>query len=95
MLLNEQLLQFIWQHRYFNTQQLTLTTGEPLAILIPGQHNTNQGPDFLQARIKINNNVWAGHIELHTHASHWHKHKHSHDAHYDNVILYFRLIFFI
>ena len=88
MLLNEQLLQFIWQHRYFNTQQLTLTTGEPLAILIPGQHNTNQGPDFLQARIKINNNVWAGHIELHTHASHWHKHKHSHDAHYDNVILH-------
>ena len=88
MLLNEQLLQFIWQHRYFNTQQLTLTTGEPLDILIPGQHNTNQGPDFLQARIKINNNVWAGHIELHAHASHWHKHKHSHDGHYGNVILH-------
>lgn len=88
MLLNEQLLQFIWQHRYFNTQQLTLTTGESLSILVSGQHNTNQGPDFLQARIKINNNIWAGHVELHTQASHWHKHKHSNDEHYNNVILH-------
>lgn len=88
MLLSEQLLQFVWQHRYFNTQQLVLTTGESLSILSPGQYNTNQGPDFLQARIKINNNTWAGHIELHTQASHWYKHKHSYDKHYDNVILH-------
>src|SRR5258705_8937822 len=50
--------------------------------------NTNQGPDFIDAKIKIATTVWAGSIELHINTSDWKNHKHSGDKHYKNVILH-------
>ena len=50
--------------------------------------NTNQGPDFTDAKIKINDTVWAGSIELHINTSDWKNHKHSSDKNYKNVILH-------
>jgi hypothetical protein len=50
--------------------------------------NTNQGPDFLNAKLKIGNTTWAGQIELHVNASDWYKHKHEKDIHYKNIILH-------
>lgn len=64
------------------------TAGEKLTILRPGYFNTNQGPDFLDARIKIDLNIWAGNIELHVDASDWKRHLHSTDPNYKNVILH-------
>ncbi|MBS4066138.1 MAG: DUF2851 family protein, partial [Chitinophagaceae bacterium] len=34
--MNERLLQFIWQHQYFNKDQLRTNKGEQLQILFPG-----------------------------------------------------------
>lgn len=87
MLFNEALLQFVWQHRYFNQQELFLITGEKIDIISPGQRNTNQGPDFLHARIKINDTVWVGNIEIDMLSSNWEKHQHN-NKHYANVILH-------
>jgi len=86
--MNERLLQFIWQFRYFNPQLLQLTNGEHFEIIYPGLFNTNQGPDFLNAKIRIGNAMWAGHVELHIKTSDWYKHAHQHDRNYDNVILH-------
>ncbi len=58
--MTEKLLQFIWKNRYFNQQGLELMTGEPLMIEYPGEENTHQGPDFINARIRINGNYWIG-----------------------------------
>lgn len=88
MLLNEELLQFVWQHRYYNQNKLCLTTGEEITILSPGQRNTNQGPDFLHARIKINDTILVGNVELDLNASNWQKHHHNKSEHYTNVILH-------
>jgi hypothetical protein len=86
--MNEKLLQFIWQFQYFNKNNLITTDGSSLTIIHPGQFNCNQGPDFSEARIKLNNTTWAGNIEIHIQASQWHVHHHANDANYSNVILH-------
>ncbi|MFN4284593.1 MAG: DUF2851 family protein [Lacibacter sp.] len=85
---NERLLQFIWQHQYFNSAQLQTTHNQPLCIRYRGDLNTNQGPDFLQARIELDGIQLAGSIELHLRSSDWEVHAHSNDPHYKNVILH-------
>lgn len=86
--INERLLHFIWQFQYFNKSELTTTAGEPISISFPGTYNTNQGPDFSNAKIRIGKTLWAGAIELHVKTSDWHKHKHTEDNNYNNVILH-------
>jgi len=86
--MTERLLQFIWQFQYFNKSELVTTTGEPVQIIFPGQYNTNQGPDFSDAKIKIGKTTWAGSVELHIKTSDWNKHNHQGDKNYNNVILH-------
>ncbi|RYD55769.1 MAG: DUF2851 family protein [Sphingobacteriales bacterium] len=86
--MQEKLLQFIWQHSLYNPGALTTATGEPVTITYPGRLNTNAGPDFLEAKIRVGNTVLVGHIELHINNSDWNKHGHQHDAAYQNVILH-------
>ncbi len=86
--MTEKLLQFIWKHRYFNQQGLELISGEKLTIDFPGEINTDQGPDFINARIRINGQYWVGNVELHLFSSGWEKHSHSNDRNYRNVMLH-------
>ncbi len=86
--MQERLLQFIWQFRYFNQQQLLLSNGSLLEVVHPGTLNHNQGPDFQQAMLRIDGMLWAGQVELHIRTSDWYAHAHHHDALYRNVILH-------
>jgi hypothetical protein len=86
--MTEKLLQYIWKFQYFNRNELFTETGEALEIVHPGQWNTNQGPDFTDARIKIGDTLLAGTIELHLQSSQWQKHRHHKDDNYNNVILH-------
>ena len=86
--MTEKLLQYIWQFQYFNKTALTTVDGETLQIIYPGYLNNNQGPDFLEAKIKVGDTNWAGNIELHMLSSDWHAHKHSDDKNYKNIILH-------
>lgn len=86
--MNERLLQFIWQFQYFNKSDLLVTSGKPLRIHHQGNFNSNQGPDFTDARLSIDEELWAGNIELHICSSDWKRHQHQIDANYKNVILH-------
>jgi len=86
--MTERLLQYIWQFQYFNKKELQLSNGETLLIIDPGQWNVHQGPDFLQATIKIGETRWIGNVELHVQASDWFRHSHQHDKNYNSVILH-------
>jgi hypothetical protein len=86
--MTEKLLQHIWQFKYFNTNQLVTVQNQAIEIIFCGELNTNEGPDFLNARIKIDGQLWAGHVELHLSTSAWDKHKHNQNPHYKNVILH-------
>jgi hypothetical protein len=86
--MTERLLQFIWQYQYFNKRHLHTTEGESVQIIQPGQFNCNQGPDFLDGRVKIDDTLLAGNIELHLTEADWIKHAHQHDPNYRNIILH-------
>lgn len=86
--MNEQLLQYIWQFQYFNRDSLSTVEGEPLQVVHPGTWNKDQGPDFLNAKLRLGNTLWVGNIELHLKTSDWEKHGHATDKNYSNVILH-------
>ncbi len=86
--MTERLLQYIWQFQYFNKTDLLTAEGERLQVVYAGTYNTNQGPDFTDAKIKIGKTTWAGCVELHINSSDWKNHKHSADKNYNNVILH-------
>lgn len=86
--MTERLLQFIWQFQYYNRHDLCTCDGAALQIIHPGKYNTHQGPDFLEASIRIDSTILAGNIELHINTSDWHKHGHDTDKNYKNVILH-------
>ncbi len=86
--MQEEFLHHIWKFRLFDNNNLKTISGEEIKILKVGEHNTDSGPDFFNARIKIGSVEWAGNVEVHTHASDWHKHKHTADKAYDNIILH-------
>ncbi len=88
MNMDERLLHYIWKFQKFDASSLSTTTGEPVSIFHPGHHNHDSGPDFADARLKIDHVEWAGHVEIHTKASEWLHHGHDEDVAYDNVILH-------
>jgi meiotically up-regulated gene 157 (Mug157) protein len=61
----EDFLHYIWQHKLFYTQGLTTTDNENVEVIDTGIRNTNAGPDFFNAKIKIDNKTWAGNVEIH------------------------------
>ncbi|UXX80708.1 DUF2851 family protein [Reichenbachiella carrageenanivorans] len=86
--MRESFLHFIWQFQKFNTIELTTHDGLSVQIYAIGHYNTNAGPDFLNAKLLIDDIMWYGHIELHIRSSDWNKHKHQHDEAYNNVVLH-------
>lgn len=86
--MKEEFLQFIWEQSLFDKTSLKTTDGKPVEIIAPGQHNTDSGPDFFNAKIRIGDTVWAGNVEIHQKASHWYLHHHNYDSAYENVILH-------
>jgi hypothetical protein len=86
--MNEELLQYIWMTGLFNGNGLKSTTGQDIIILKRGKLNTDSGPDFSHARIKIDDTEWVGHIEIHIDSDDWLKHRHHLDKSYNNTILH-------
>lgn len=86
--MKEEVFHFIWQHGLFNKDDLKTIDGESIRIIHPGTLNTNSGPDFIQAKIFIDNVLFIGNVELHIHGLDWYKHQHEKDPAYQNVILH-------
>ncbi|NDW19500.1 DUF2851 family protein [Dysgonomonas sp. 216] len=83
----EQLLHYIWKHRLFQND-LKTTDGLPIEVLDTGIANTDEGPDFFNAKIKIDGKIWIGNIEIHKHSSDWYAHKHDTNPAYNSIILH-------
>ena len=84
----EYMLHYAWQHRIFPLGQLHTEDGKEIEIINVGRHNSDAGPDFIGAQLKIGEMTWAGNVEIHLRSSDWYRHHHDTDAAYDNVILH-------
>lgn len=81
-------MQYIWQHRLWQPLDMKTVDGMRVRIIDPGKLNTDSGPDFFNAKIKIGGQMWAGDVEIHVRASDWHRHNHHNDKAYNSVILH-------
>ena len=72
----------------FSQNNLTTTDGKHINVLKPGVANVNAGPDFFNASIEIDGQLWAGNVEIHVKSSDWYVHGHEKDSSYDNVVLH-------
>jgi len=86
--MTEDFLHYVWKYHLYDISNLRTTTNEELVVLNAGLHNQNSGPDFLNAQLMINNQLWAGNVEIHLKSSDWYVHNHEVDRNYDAVILH-------
>lgn len=86
--MREDFLHYIWKHKKCNIPHLKTTEGYPVAIRSTGIQNTDSGPDFFNAKLRIGEQLWAGNVEIHLKSSDWYAHNHETDKAYDNVILH-------
>ncbi len=88
MVIREDFLHYLWNYKLFDHTNLKTTHGEEIKVISSGIVNNNSGPDFFNAKLIINEQTWAGNVEIHVKASDWYLHHHENDTNYDNVILH-------
>ena len=74
--MDENIVQYVWQHRLYSGQQLRTIEGDSVEVLYQGDLNRNAGPDFFNARLRIAGTLWAGNVEVHTRSDDWYAHGH-------------------
>lgn len=85
--MKEEFIYYLWENRLLSKDLMTID-GEDVYVISVGNRNYDSGPDFLDARVKIGNTLWVGHVEIHVNASDWFRHGHQDDDAYKNVILH-------
>ena len=86
--MKESILHYVWQYKLFSASGMKTTDGEVVEVIDTGRLNTDAGPDFFNAKLKIGDTLWAGNVEFHDRSSDWNRHKHVGNNAYDNVILH-------
>jgi len=86
--MKEDFLHFVWRNKYFDVMNLFSEQKQKIEIVQFGNYEQKAGPDFFNAQLLIDKQLWAGNIEMHLNASDWYIHQHETDRNYDNVILH-------
>lgn len=86
--MQESFLHYIWQLQYFQSANLLTTDGEDLKVFKAGHYNSDSGPDFSNAKIRIGTLDWVGMVEIHIKSSDWTRHNHHQNHAYENVVLH-------
>jgi hypothetical protein len=84
----EYFLFWTYENNSFLNSELTTWSGETLQFLDKGEFNYDNGPDYLNALIKIGNIQLRGDIEFHIGWQDWYRHGHDADRRYDRVALH-------
>jgi len=82
--MQEEFLQYLFEYGLIENTEFE--------IISSGIKNTDAGPDFFNSKIKIDDTIWAGNVEIHIKSSDWKRHNHHKDKAYDNIILHLVLI---
>jgi len=84
----EEFLHYLWRMKKFSLTDLCTTQGETIDLYDTGTYNTDGGPDFSNARLKIGDTKWAGNVEIHLLSHDWQLHGHQKNKAYDSVVLH-------
>ncbi len=84
----EALIHDVWRHQRFQTAPLLTVGGVPVTIVDPGRTNTDAGPDFLNAKLRLGTTSWTGAVEIHVSSGIWQDHGHDEDPRYNSTLLH-------
>ena len=84
---SERHLQCVWFDPELRPRVLKTTAGEEVVVEDPGVWNSEAGPDFLGAAIRIGpgRRRISADVEIHLHAADWTRHRHASDPRYAKV----------
>jgi hypothetical protein len=85
--IHERFLRHIWSKQYL-TADLQTADGKTLKVYNVGKLNSDGGPDFCNAKIKIDDVTYTGDVEIHRTVFEWLQHQHQEDPRYNKVILH-------
>jgi len=86
--MKEEFLNYIWENKLFDKTNFKTSDNETIEVIHQGFRNSDAGPDFFNAKIKIDEQIWVGNVEIHINSSDWERHNHQNDKSYNNVILH-------
>lgn len=79
----------LWMDQAFKNKYLFTLDSKRIEIIFPGQWNFEKGPDFKNARFKMERGeIVKGDVEIHHFSSDWVSHKHHLNTEYNNVVLH-------
>ncbi len=84
----EHYLHWTYERRDLLLPKLFTYENYPLEILDIGQPNFDNGPDYLNATLRINGEMVRGDVEFHLNWHDWYRHGHAYDRRYNQVILH-------
>ncbi|MBI1301074.1 MAG: DUF2851 family protein [Alphaproteobacteria bacterium] len=84
----ENFLHLVWKYQYYDKKQAVTTDDIPIEVIKIGYHNNHEGPDFKEAKVRIGDTEYHGHVEIHLKSSDWNAHNHQSDPAYNTVILH-------
>ena len=87
-MMKEEFLHYVWKYKKFAFAKAQTTTSNAISLISVGMHNQLAGPDFFNAQLYIEDQLWAGNVEIHLKSSDWYAHGHEADPAYDSVILH-------
>ncbi len=85
--MTEEFLHYLWRYQLLKGKLIS-SLGEDIMVIKPGEYNTDEGPDFSNARIRIGTTLWVGNVEVHIRSSDWGRHGHADNKRYENIILH-------
>ena len=56
--MKEEFLHYLWRYSLYRGDLLT-TKGEAVSVIKPGWPNSDSGPDFFNAMVKVGDTIWA------------------------------------
>lgn len=86
--MREDFLHYVWRFKKLNNTSLKTVQNNKVVIKDFGLFLGTEGPDFFNAQVYIDGQLWAGNVEMHLNASDWYAHHHEIDPAYQNVILH-------
>lgn len=86
--MKEELLQQIWKEQRFSKNKLRVIDGRKISIIKQGTLNEDEGADFSDAEVIVNDRLQTGDVEIHLKSSEWYNHGHHLQPEYDDVVLH-------
>lgn len=89
--ITEKFIHYLWAEQPLKNLHYRTADNKEIKIAFTGLWNSNPGPDFTDAVIYIDNQLYKGDIEIHLYSSDWIRHQHHLDNKYNNLILHITL----